>query len=114
MRLKKKSMQKDERRHLKLGSVIITLIFASFFFVNCTAYNPSAYVSYDVLNPGVEVEANPLGFVVFDSNLGYFIISWEDGITIDSEGDYAIINRAFYLHYRELWDEIIKLRKLIK
>jgi len=79
----------------------------------CTAYNPSVFVSYDCLNPGVEVKANPLGFVIYDTTLGVFIISWDTEFAPDATVDYTIVNRAFMFHYRELWDEVKKLRILL-
>jgi len=72
------------------------------------------YPSYDVLNPGEEVKINPLGFAIFDPTLEYYVISWDDNIILSSGEEYAIVNQAFMIHYRELWDEIIKLRKLLK
>ena len=113
MRLKRKAMQGSVRRWPRLGSGIITLLFVSFFFANCTAYNPSVFVSYDCLNPGVEVRANPLGFVIYDTTLGVFIISWDAEFAPDATVDYTIVNRAFMFHYRELWDEVKKLRILL-
>jgi len=114
MRLKRKAMQRDVKRCLKLGGGIISLLFASFFFVNCAAYNPSVFPSYDVLNPGKEVRINPLGFAVFDPTLEYYVITWDADIILKSDENYAIVNQAFLFHYRELWDEIIKLRKMLK
>jgi len=93
---------------------MITLLFVSFFIVNCAAYNPSVFPSYDVLNPGKEVKINPLGFVVFDATLEHYTIVWDTDVILKSDENYAIVNQAFMLHYRELWDEIIKLRKLLK
>ncbi|GAG36389.1 unnamed protein product, partial [marine sediment metagenome] len=63
-----------------------------FFFLNlnnCTAYNPSMYPSYDVLNPGEDVRLNPIG--------------WTD------DGN-VIVNEAFMQWVMELQDEIRKLR----
>lgn len=66
------------------------ILFASFFLSNCTAYHPSSFPSYDVLNPGPEVTKNPIGFT-------------EDGN--------AIVNEAFLLWVYELKEEIKRLRK---
>jgi len=114
MRLKRKVMQGNVKRCLKLGGGIILLLFVSFFFVNCTAYNPSLFPTYDPLSPGKEVKINPLGFVVFDATLEHYIIVWDTDIILSSDENYAIVNQAFMIHYRELWDEIIKLRKMLK
>jgi len=114
MRLKRKAMQESVKNYLKLGGGIILLLFASFFIVNCTAYNPSVFPTYDPLNPGKEVKVNPLGFVVFDATLEHYTIVWDTDIILKSDEDYAIVNQAFMIHYRELWDEIIKLRKMLK
>ena len=113
MRLKRKAMQASGRKWRRLGSGIITLLFVSFFFASCTAYNPSVYPSYNCLNPGAEVKANPLGFVIYDTALGVFIISWDAEFAPDATVDYTIVNRAFMFHYRELWDEVKKLRILL-
>ena len=114
MRLKRKAMQGSGRKWRRLGGGIITLLFASFFFANCTSYNPSFFPSYNCLSPGVEVKANPLGFVIYDMNIGTFIISWDAEFAPDATVDYTIVNRAFMFHYRELWDEVKKLRNLLK
>lgn len=69
------------------------IVCASFCFLSssaCSRYNPSLYPSYDVLNPGPEVRANPLAFTE-DGNL--------------------IVNQAFILWVEELKQEIVKLRK---
>ena len=113
MRLKRKAMQGSGRKWQRLGGGIITLLFVSFFFASCTAYNPSFFPSYNCLNPGVEVRANPLGFVIYDTELGAFIISWDAEFALDVTADYTIVNRAFMFHYRELWDEVKKLRILL-
>jgi len=98
---------------MRIGSIIL-LLFVSFFFVSCTGYNPSLFPSYDILNPGEEVRANPLGFVVFDAELEHYVIIWDTDIILKSGEEYTIINEAFLFHYRELWDEIKKLRKLLE
>jgi len=78
---------------------------------SCTNYNPSLFPSYDVLAPGDEVTINPLGFVVFDIELEHYVIIWDADAILKSDEEYTIVNMAFLLHYRELWDEVIKLRK---
>jgi len=111
MLLKKRRMQKGGRQWRRHIGSIITLIFVSFFFASCTAYSPAYYPSYDILNPGTEVRANPFGFVVFDAELEHYVIIWDADAILKSDEEYTIVNMAFLLHYRELWDEVIKLRK---
>jgi len=114
MRLKRKAMQENVKNYSRLASGVILLLFASFFFVNCTAYSPAMYPSYDVLAPGREVTVNPVGFVLFDQTLGFYIVSWDASFEPETGLNYYVINSAFLLHYRELWDEVIKLRKMLK
>lgn len=81
------------RRWRKLTGTAILIAcvsFCSLTSVSCSRYNPALYPSYDVLNPGPEVRANPLAFTE-DGNL--------------------IVNQAFILWVDELKREIVKLRK---
>ena len=73
-----------------LGAGILMLCASFFLITDCTHYNPSLYPSYDVLNPGPEVRANPL--------------------SVTDDGNF-IVNEAFILWVQELKEEIKKLRK---
>ena len=92
-------MQKKEKNYLKLGSVAILILCVSFGLItSCTGYNPSFYPSYDVLNPGPEVQINPIawvkdGKVVDDADKEIMI---QDGI---------VVNEAFSLWVFELKEE---------
>lgn len=112
----KKLMPGGEKNFSKLARNAIWLLFVSCFIVNCTGYNPDMYPSYDVLNPSDEVTVNPIGLVIADQVNGVFLISWEPGLKpeITAIINYMVVSTAFLMHYRELWDEVIKLRKLIK
>lgn len=84
---------------------IILLIFVSFFLSSCTAYNPSMYPSYDVLNPGPEVRLNPIGFVTPGTMIEV------DGKKVEAAETYTVVNDAFMMWVFELKEEIKKLRK---
>lgn len=83
-------MQKKERSFATLLVIVMLLLCAVCYLTKCTAYNPSLYPSYDVLNPGPEVRKNPLGFT-------------EDGN--------VIVNEAFMIWVYELKEEVKRLRK---
>jgi len=68
---------------------LICFLTISLGLTSCHSYNPALYPSYDVLNPGLEVRMNPLGF--------------------DADGN-AIVNQAFILWVYELKAEVKKLR----
>ena len=74
--------------------VLVTMLLLSVIFFSTEgckhSYNPALYPSYDVLNPGPEVRANPLSFTE-DNNL--------------------IVNQAFIIWVYELKEEIKKLRQ---
>ena len=89
--------------------MICGLIFLS--ISACTKYNPALYPSYDVLNPGEEVKKNPCGTITFLPD-GTHIASIDH--FVEAEEAYFLINAIFLQHYRELWEEVKKLRKLIK
>jgi hypothetical protein len=114
MRLKKKAMPGGVKNYSRLARSVTLLLFVSYFIVNCTGYNPAMYPSYEVLAPKDEVTVNPVGFIIFDPTLGFYIVSWDVGFEPKVGTDYFVINYAFMIHYRELWDEVIKLRGLIK
>lgn len=86
--------------------ILVLLIFVSICSGhNCTGYDPSLYPGYDVLNPGPEVKMNPLGIVL----AGTEII--DDGEIVILGRNQFVVNQAYLTHYRELWDEVKKLRK---
>ena len=81
------------------------LLCVSFGLSSCTAYNPSFYASYDVLNPSAEVRLNPMGFTIPGQLIDV------DGQEVECQHSYAIVNEAYTIWVRELQDEIEKLRK---
>ncbi len=81
------------RKHSRIAIALLSLLCFLIISPGCHSYNPALYPSYDVLNPGPEVRANPLGF--------------------DKDGN-AVVNQAFILWVYELKQEIIKLRSEIK
>jgi len=90
MQKKGKTVSRQLKKLAKLARIPMLLLFVSIYLaISCTGYNPALYPSYDVLNPGQEVTMNPLRVV-------------EDGF---------VVNDAFLMHYRELWEEVKKLRK---
>ena len=85
------------------------------FFISlspaCHSYNPSLYPSYDVLNPGPEIRANPLGFV-YQNPDGTWRVEWAKDV---KPGDnLAVVNDAFTLWVYELKEEVKKLRAELK
>ena len=84
-------------------SAIIFLIQTT----NCTAYNPALYPSYDVLNPSDIVKENPIAYV--DVKDGEVVnVEWVNESTKD--GEYILVNDAFFQWAYELKQEIKKLR----
>ena len=87
--------------------------------ISCTSYNPVFYPGYDTLNPGPEVRKNPVGVVTItvtlDSEGGvtYTGVIWTDQELKDGKG-YFIVDEYYIAHYKELWEEVKKLRKLAK
>ena len=75
--------------------------------LSCTAYHPSFFPSYDILNPGIEVKVNPIAWI-------------EDNKIINDDGKEIIVNKgiivneAFILWTYELKEEILRLRKLLE
>ena len=99
-------MRKNGKKCSRLTRSGIVLLCVLFGLVasSCTAYNPSFYASYDVLNPGPAVRINPIGFTVPGQLIGV------DGAEIPCDQSYAIINGAFTIWVNELQEEIRKLR----
>lgn len=62
------------------------------------------YPSYDVLNPGPEVRANPIGWI----DAGKIVNDKGEEIKIEKG---VIVNEAFVIWVYELRNEIEKLRK---
>jgi hypothetical protein len=92
-------MQGNERnflkhagKRLKAARILIcsVCVILCLSYNACTNYNPSFYPSYDVLNPGAEVRANPLRIT-------------DDG--------YFVVNQAFLMWVEDLKLEIQRLRK---
>jgi hypothetical protein len=73
----------------------------------CHSYNPALYPSYDVLNPGPEVRANPLGFAAQDPD-GTWRIEW--GSDVKPSGRLSLVDQAFMTWALELKEEVKKLR----
>lgn len=89
-------------RKLHLGLAILAvwlaalaLVFFLFALAGCTAYNPSLYPGYDVLNPSAAVRANPLSIS-------------EDPITHEAV---FTVTADFLMWVEDLKQEILKLRK---
>ncbi len=94
MREKKGNYKRRSKKLLKRISLSILLVSAlCFLSINCTQYNPALFPGYDILNPGPEVQKNPIRIT-------------EDGL--------LVVNEAFMIYVKELALEIIRLRKLIK
>jgi len=77
--------------------------------LSCTAYHPSFFPSdvYDILNPGVEVQLNPIAWIEDNKIIN------DDGkeITVNKG---IVVNDAFILWTYELKQEVIRLRKLVE
>ncbi len=101
-------MKRNGKSSWLRASVGIFLLCALLFSTDACAgrYNPSLYPSYDVLNPGPEVRANPVGFVA------------ADGRALDEKGQIlaagTVVNDAFLLWVHELKEEVEKLRLELK
>lgn len=77
---------------------------------SCTAYNPSFYASYDVLNPNEAVRKNPHGWV--DYNGESFLVTWDEISGPPTVGKtYVIVDEHFLQWIKELKSEIQYLRK---
>jgi len=81
------------------------MIFGIFLNLNaCAPYDPTLYPSYDILNPGPEVRANPIAYV-------------KDGRVEDCDhneiyiADGYVVNEAYMFWTQELFEEVEKLRK---
>lgn len=77
----------------------------------CTAYNPSLYTGYDILNPSADVRANPLGMVRYAAETNTWNADWDDIRTPDPAREYFIVNADFIQWVSELKEEVKKLRK---
>jgi len=106
-------MQKRGKNIIRLGKSGILLLFVTTFLIlinSCTAYNPSFYPSYDVLNPGEAVRKNPQAWVDYDGEK--FTVTWDEAIGKPEIGKtYVIVDEAFIQWVRELKSEIQHLRK---
>lgn len=95
-------MLKKEKSIWRIFAVVA--IFTIFCLGHsCTAYNPSFFPSYDILNPGPEVTVNPVAYVKNgkiedrDHNEIYIL-------------DGYVVNEAFMMWVYELKEEVEKLR----
>ena len=113
MRKEEKSFRKHPTKRQNQARLLILLLCVSCFLSisACTKYNPAFYPSYDVLNPGEEVKKNPYGTITFLPD-GTHVASIDHFVEVEEA--YFLINAIFLQHYRELWEEVKKLRKLIK
>lgn len=94
------------RRRTWLLFVLICLTYSA-----CTAYNPSLYTGYDILNPSADVRANPLGTVDHDAETSAWEVIWDDIRRPDPAQSYFIVDTAFIQWVGELKEEVKKLRK---
>ena len=78
---------------------------------SCTPYNPAFYPSYDVLNPGPEVRANPHGFVVWSEEDQAFIILWRPGREPDKAKEYIVIDKSMSQWIDDVAEELAKIEK---
>lgn len=109
-------MRREERKLMipaggrSIAAAIVTLLLFGIFFLssNCTSYNPALYPSYDVLNPGPEVTANPYGIAQIQDGGSYVIIL---DSTLEHTESYFLINKAFIQWVAELKAEIKKQRE---
>lgn len=104
-------MRNEERkckRLLTIGTATLFLICGLVLTEACTAYNPSFYPSYDVLNPGPEVRENPFGFVFWSEDEQVFIIEWKPGYLPDKTKKYILIDNLMSQWIDELTEELEK------
>ena len=85
-----------------IGLIVFLMILCS-----CTAYHPSFFPSYDVLNPDIEVKINPIAWIENNEIVN------DDGKKI-SVIKGIVVNDAYILWTYELKQEIIRLRKLLE
>ena len=123
MRSKKTKIRRSGRNSTRLSIscsknlvLKLLLLFVIFFIsINCTGYNPAFYPSYDTLNPGPEVRKNPVAMVTVTAALAevetfaYDAELITDQLLIDGK-TYFVVDEYFMAHYKELWNEIEKMR----
>ena len=76
----------------------------------CTAYNPSLYTGYDILNPSADVRVNPLGTVESVPGTATWKVEWDDIRRPDPAESYFIVNADFIQWVSELKEEVKRLR----
>ena len=104
-----KSLKSSVKRRSGKRAILALLISVSICLgISCTGYDPSLYPGYDLLNPGPEVRKNPLGIVETGTTI------FDDGKIIILQDNQFVVNQAYLTHYRELWDEVAKLRKELR
>jgi len=92
---------------MKKAIKYFTIVLFLMILFSCVAYSPFLYVSYDVLNPGIEVRLNPIAWV-------------ENNEIINDDGEKisvikgVVVNDAYILWTYELKQEIVRLRKLLE
>jgi len=93
-------------RRLIPGILLICAICATCY----TGYNPAFFPSYDVLKPGEAVEINPVGVASMEE--GGWLVRLDPILELAPEvGDaFFLVNADFLKHYRELKDEIKRMR----
>jgi len=96
-------MLKKEKNIWKIYAAVVISVIFCLGHNTCTAYNPSLYPSYDVLNPGPEVAANPIAYI----NAGK--VEDRDHNEIHIVDGY-VVNEAFMMWAYELKEEVKKLR----
>lgn len=110
MKSKKRKTLEGAKNYLKHVAVVTLTVFVLCFLItDCTAYSPALYPSYDPLNPGPEVRANPLGTLEYWADINEFKVKW-DSHSPDLAKSYFIVDSAFILWVSELKEEIKKLR----
>lgn len=107
---RKSSLQSGEKLSGKQFALVILSLFVIVFLIqitNCTSYNPALYPSYDVLNPSETVQENPIAYI--DVKDGEIVnIDWVNESTED--GNYIVVNDAFFQWAYDLKQEIKRLR----
>lgn len=101
-------LRKGKLSRKLIKSVILILCVSSGLILNsCVSYNPSLYVTENVLNPNEEVKKCPLGWI-------------EDGKIVNDAGEEifiergVIINEAFSQWVVDLKNAVKELLKLVK
>ena len=92
---------------MKKAIKYFTIVLFLMILFSCVAYSPFLYVSYDVLNPNIEIRLNPIAWIENDEIIN------DDGEKI-SVIKGVVVNDAYILWTYELKQEVIRLRKLLE